>query len=333
MQPTGMIERATRWLSEHATRTPGSILLGQIRQSVAERTLARYSAEAERSWPGLAEGAPEARAELADVAERALSTMRSEVDLEASHAGLLQAWAALMDARWRETYEGEYLDDPSVDHERRVRILEHLDAMNDLLDTYRGFFEWLRPMLCEDRTTRLLELAAGHGGFALALARRARDDGLDLELLASDIKQEYLDLGAARARSEELDVHFGLQDALDLGNLEPGSYDVLMCMQSLHHFPAGEVAVMFTEAARVAARGVLFFDGTRSSLAALGLGGLGLFRYGDRDFVHDAMVSFRRFFVAEELELLARLSPWGAQARAQWIAPGHCVLALAKQDT
>ena len=122
-----------------------------------------------------------------------------------------------------------------------------------------------------------------------------------------------------------------MQDALDLKNLAPGSYDVLTCMQSLHHFSPGQVAVMFSEAARVAARGVIFLDGTRSALAAVGLGGLGLFRYRDPDFVHDALVSFRRFFVAEELELLAQLGPWGGGASARWIAPGHCLLALRKQ--
>lgn len=330
MQPSGLIERATRWLSEHATRTPGSVLLARTRKEVGRRTFERHASEAQRLWPGLREGAPEARAAFADLAERALDEMRRDVDLEASHAGVLQAWAALMDARWRETHEGEYLDDPSVDHDRRVRILEHLDAMNDLLDTYRGFFNWLEPVLRDDGTTRLLELAAGHGGFVLALARRAREDGLDLELVASDIKQEYLDLGKARAREEGLEVGFVIEDALDLGNHVPGTYDVVTCMQSLHHFTPGQVAVMFNEAARVAARGVLFFDGTRSAMAALGLGGLGLFRYHDRDFVHDAVLSFRRFFVAEELELLARLGPWGEAARAQWIAPGHCLLALQK---
>ncbi len=330
MQPSGLIERATRWLSEHATRTPGSVLLGRTRQQVAGRTFEHHQAEAQRLWPGLRDGAPEARAALEALADRALSGMRRDVDLEAGHAGVLQAWAAMMDARWRETHEGEYLDDPAIDHDRRVRILEHLDAMNELLDTYRGFYSWLAPMLRADGPTRLLELAAGHGGFMLALARRARDEALDLELVASDIKQEYLDLGRARARDEGLDVGFVIEDALDLGNHIPGSYDVVTCMQSLHHFSPGQVAVMFNEAARVAARGVLFFDGTRSAMAALGLGGLGLFRYHDPDFVHDAVLSFRRFFVAEELALLARLGPWGDAARAQWIAPGHCLLALHK---
>ncbi|MDQ3032155.1 MAG: hypothetical protein M3Y87_07050 [Myxococcota bacterium] len=39
-------------------------------------------------------------------------------------------------------------------------------------------------------------------------------------------------------------------------------------------------------------------------------------------------MSFRRFFVPEELSLLVRLEPHGARASARWCAPTHSVVTL-----
>jgi hypothetical protein len=85
---------------------------------------------------------------------------------------------------------------------------------------------------------------------------------------------------------------------------------------------------MFAEAARIAAHGVLFIDGMRSAINAAMVTSLEYLLYRDRALAHDTLISFRRFFVPEELQLLARLSPWGAHASASWMPPGHCVLEL-----
>ncbi len=327
---TRLFEDVTRRLAARGVRGPVDHLLGQIRERAAQAALERHAATAAALAPALERGDAEARSALARVAERALSEMRGEVEREAARSGNRSAWAVLVDSWWRDTDASEYLDDPDLDRDMRVRILAHLDAVNDLLDSYRAFFESLEPILRRDGPTRVLDLAAGHGGFVLAAARTASERNLDLELVASDIKREYLDLGEERALGQGFDVGFVLQDALDLSNLRPGEYDVLTCTQSLHHFSAGQVAVMFAEAARVAARGVLFVDGARSGLAAVGLAAIGLLRYRDPAFVHDAVVSFRRFFVPEELGLLARIGPWGTTAQATWVKPGHCLLSLVR---
>ena len=325
-----LLDDITRRIAAQGTRGPVSKMLEPIRRRAADAAIDRHQARGAKLAAALLEGDGDARAELARLAERALAEMRSEVEHAAARAGTRRAWAALMDTWWRQTDSGEYLDDPDLDRDMRVRILAHLDAVNDLLDSYRAFFTEMEPMLCRDRPTRVLDLAAGHGGFALAAARIAHVRGYKLSLVASDIKREYLDLGEARAVEQRLDVGFVVQDALDLSNLTPGEYDILTCTQSIHHFAPGQVAVMFAEAARIAARGVLFVDGARSSMAAMGLAALGLLKYRDTAFVHDAVISFRRFFVPEELGVLARIGPWGAQARASWVKPGHCLLSLAR---
>ncbi|MCP4245576.1 MAG: methyltransferase domain-containing protein [bacterium] len=195
---------------------------------------------------------------------------------------------------------------------------------------YRNFLARLEPLMAAGRPARIIDLATGHGGFALALARLARERGLDLEITATDIKSEYLDMGRRRAKAEGLAVDFRVQDAVDLSNLSLGQFDFVTCTQSLHHFPPGLVAVMFAEAARVATRAVLFIDGCRTFVRAVPLYAFCRLGQRDRIIAHDGWVSFRRFFVPEELDVLARLGPWGRRARAYRIPPTHCVLELRK---
>jgi 2-polyprenyl-3-methyl-5-hydroxy-6-metoxy-1,4-benzoquinol methylase len=211
-------------------------------------------------------------------------------------------------------------------------LLRQLDELNCVLESYPAFFDTMRPLFAATGTTRVIDLAAGHGGFALEVARLARREGLDVEVHASDVKREYLDLGQPIAEREQLPVRFVIQDALDLSNLQPGEFDVVTCTQSLHHFPSGMAAVMLSEALRVARRGVVFVDGCRSVLSGAAVSGLCLLRWGNRALAHDTMVSFRRFYMPEELGLLARLTPWGDRAEARLLPPGHVLLRVRKAD-
>jgi ubiquinone/menaquinone biosynthesis C-methylase UbiE len=324
-----------RWLSGTARRMSGRATapiarrLTGLRADAVEVALREARSRLGDFTARLRDGDREARRELAAVAADALCDMRARVRAQARQAGAVTALAALVDRRWADTDEGEYLDDPALDPRVRTSIMANLDATNEALDSYERFLEALAPLLRADgRPTRVLDLAAGHGGFALAAARLARRRGLALRFTASDLVREYLDLGAEVAAREGLEVEFAVQDALDLSGLAPGAYDIVVCTQSLHHFPPGLVAVMFAEAARVAGRGVVFVDGCRSVLSGIGLAIFGSLRFRNPAFVHDAWVSARRFFVPEELELLARVGPWGDGVESSWVEPGHCLLRL-----
>lgn len=301
-------------------------LLADQRRAALEAALERHRPAAAALAPGLGAGDAVARDRLAVLAAIALGDMRSALAVGARSAGLGRAAARAFDARFHDGDLPEYLDDPGLDPDLRRRIMASLDSVNETISGYESFLDALRPLVRDRGPTRVLDLAAGHGGFALSAAREARDRGLDLVFTASDIKREYLDMGAAVARREGLPVEFVLQDALDLSNLERGAYDVVLCTQSLHHFPPGLIAVMFQEAARVAGRGVVFVDGCRSLATGAFLAVLGTLRYRSRGFVHDSWVSARRFYVPEELELLARLGPFGDRVESRWVRPGHCLL-------
>jgi SAM-dependent methyltransferase len=324
------LRRATRNFAAIGAPDPLRALLAPARRGALREVLARFQPRAAELSAALERAEPAARRAFASLADTALLEMRRQVAKSAARSGGARNWAASVDAWWRRTDASENMDDPELDEQVRIRIVSHLDAMNELLGSYRLFFDRVRPLLRESGTTRMLDLAAGHGGFALATARSAREERIQLEIVASDIRGEYLALGEHRSRSERLGVRFVTQDALDLSNIAPGDYDILTSTQALHHFSPGQIALMFAEAARIAARGVLFIDGARSALTGAATWAVGVFGYRDRAFAHDSLVSFRRFFVPEELELLARLGPGCDRARGSAVAPGHCLLELAR---
>ncbi len=341
------VASAARLVTRVGSPTPSGRLLAALRARIAEqvidarrdalRALERRLSEA-RVEGARVEGArvdeaaelARAKNALAELAEGALDELRRRVVLEAR--GLRRPLARL-DRRWSASRTVELIDRPDFDADKRVRLMAHLDEMNETLGAYAAFADALSPLFVRGRATRVLDLAAGHAGFTLSLARLAKERGLELELTATDLVDEYLELGRRHARERGLDVRFALQDALDTSNLARGAYDVIVSTQSLHHFPAGHIAVLAHEAIRIATRGVVLIDGARSMLNAALIPLLGVVRYHDLPFAHDSWVSLRKFFAPEELGLLARIGALAAgedpsRVEARFLPPGHIVCVL-----
>lgn len=324
-----VLDAITRTVARAATAagpSPSGRALAPLRATAMRRALASRRRAADACARRLQAGDLRARGELALLAEEALRSMRAQVHRAARRAGLLARLCALGDRWWGGCRAEELLDDPDLDLGQRTRIMQALDAFNGTVQSYERFFDALLPLARPDGPTRVLDLAAGHGGFALAAARCARRRNLEFCFTASDLKREYLDLGAAIAERESLPVAFVVQDALDLSNLASGAYDIVVCTQSLHHFPPGLVAVMFEAATRVASRGVMMVDPCRSVLIGAGVALYGTLRHRSLPFAHDAWISLRKSYVPEELELLARIGSWGDRVESAWIPPGFCLL-------
>ncbi len=300
--------------------------LQQIRRQAVDETLAASQTIGATASADITAGVEGARGNLAAAAEDALADYHRRV-LAAPHPA--HRIATRIDSGWHDPDLPELLDDPSLDEGLRRRIMHRLDHINHVLGNYDRFLDALVPYLRTDGPTTILDLAAGHGGFAIAATEAAKARGFDLRFVATDLKQEYLDLGAEEARKRGVDVKFAVQDALNLENLADERFDIVVCTQSLHHFPAGLVTVMFDAAARVAGRAVVFIDGCRSALTGFGLGVWGLAHERRwAAFSHDAFASARRFYVPEELELLCRMTPLGNGVQVRWIRPGHICAAI-----
>lgn len=326
--PSPIVSRLLRTVIDTATAhgpPPPTRLLAPLRAAAVEHTLAIYDERAATVAERLRAGDGDAKSALAALATDALDAMRADVRQRARARGAIARLVAFGDARWADCQDDELLDDPDLDEHMRRGIMQTLDDFNELVASYPRFFDHLLPLANPSGPTRVLDLAAGHGGFALAAAREARRRGLDLRFTASDLKREYLDIGEDIARREGLPVEFAVQDALDLSNLDAGAYDIVVCTQSLHHFPPGLVTVMFEAAARAAARGVVFIDGCRSALSAISSVVIGA-HMRNLPWVHDAWISTRKCFTPEELALLARVSRCGGALETSWMPPAHCLL-------
>lgn len=324
--------RYLRRLLALAERLPSLVILGRLLSGVRSREAARHLRVALPRVFSLAgrvlsrerEAVREYDREVADVIA-ALRSPETGGRLESLLSALDRA--TLADRR-------EYCDDPSAPAAVHRSVMKTLAFLNDGLGSYRIWTDLLRPDLVTDgRPTRVLDLAAGHGGFALDLKARF---GASVDVTATDVFDEYLDLGRAEARLRGLDVRFVRQDATDLRDLDAGSYDVVVCTQTIHHFAPGMVARIASEASRVAARAVWLVDGERTLLGAAILGLVAALYARSWPAVHDTVVSLRKMYNEEELAAIARLAPCGpagSHATTGRVAPGFTYVRISPWST
>ena len=327
------LERFVRFALGFELRDPIRWSLAAHRRDAMRRTAAEFVLRAQGAAEAVAARNPEAIARYDALVAAAVDHMRA---LRPTGTNPL---TSLYDALDRRLYRNdpELLDDPSFPAEARAKGLDGLHRLNELLGSYEAFLLALTPLveLAEQRgrrPVRIHDLAAGHAGFAVFLAQRL---GSRVVMEASDIKDEYLDLGRARARALDADVGFFCEDALAIDGPLRRGVDILICTQSVHHFPPGMVARMIGEAARAATTGVLIADAERSWLF-YGLVGLVSALHG-RSWVltHDGMVSLRRMFYEEELGLLAALAPSlppGARLETGTFLPAHAFVRITRAE-
>lgn len=312
-------------------RAPGSLGgLGPVRAAVVAEVLAEAAGEvaAARAAAGvgldtLAAGArgeePFAGAgALAALAERLVAEARRRTVARA--AGARARAAAAVDARLP-TDTPEHMDVPDFPAERRARLVASLHRWNVRFGNYARFAEAVAPLLRAGDT--VLDLAAGHGGFAHAL--HALVPTPRYRVVVSDRDAAYLAEGRARFPPRD-DVDHRVVDALRLArDVRPGEVDVVVCTSALHHFGAGGTAIVLAQAL-ARARDVVFVDLARSPTRLVA--GAALARLGawDGALAHDTAVSFRRAFTPEELTLIARLVPGGEGLAAEWWPPGFVLL-------
>lgn len=299
---------------------PIALGLARARSTAAERIAAETRARLAPLLTAVTELDPAACARFDSEVAAALDALRQDTP-----AGLRGALARA-DRRFYRNEE-EWLDDPSFPQAQRVHLLAVLDRFNEHLGNYRAWTQAIADFLDEidaPSPARVCDLAAGHGGFAIALKERL---GARVEVLATDYVEEYLDLGRDNARRRGVAVTFQQQDATDLRCLPPS--DLLLCTQSLHHFPPGMVARMIGQAARATRHALCFIDAERNPLGVAVLGPLMALYGRSRVVVHDTVASLRRMYMAEELQLLALLAPGvppGFRLHTERRGPGYAYL-------
>lgn len=155
----------------------------------------------------------------------------------------------------------ELMDDPRLDAEVHAHALRSLNRINQLLCVNRRMYSAVRR-LGAPHPASVLDLGTGGGGFLHHIVRqRGRTEaglliGLDLSTFA---------LGQAREGSDGA-IRVLAADAHRIP-LADNSVDVVACSLFLHHFAETEVVEILREAARIARRGIVVSDLSRSRLA------------------------------------------------------------------
>lgn len=211
----------------------------------------------------------------------------------------------------RDSAARELMDDPAADLTGLHRTYARFGLVNALVSGWgAGYRRALRPLArrAAPGPLRVLDIGTGGGDVPRALLRRARRDGLALEVLAIDP-----DLRAV-AWAEALPPVPGLRfRAVHSAVLvaEGARFDAVISNHLLHHLDDDEVASLLADSERLLAPGglALHADIERSRFAYAAFTVLsGLLRWNALrgTFIPvDGLISIRRSFAPAELAALA----------------------------
>ena len=315
--------------------------LSQVERTLADDILTRRAPELRRTQDQYRAASRKARRPpaaqeqaldaLGALAAEMIGSLRARLACLPSDRPLLSLVARL-DAQLP-TDALEYMDDPRLDGRKREAVVAALDRVTRHAGDFHLLARLLEPLYGPPAAspTTVLDLASGAGGFPVALAKIAGRPR-NLRIIASDLDQAFLEQGrqlAERNGVAEL-LRFLPLDALTLPREVLGEpVDIVTCTRALHHFGPEATTRMLTRALGCARRGVVFVDISRSISRMFMAAWAGVVS-GNWRFAHDAVVSVRKAFTAQEMRLISACVPGGEGLETFYAAPGYVVVRGAK---
>ncbi|WP_206107771.1 methyltransferase domain-containing protein [Paludisphaera rhizosphaerae] len=209
----------------------------------------------------------------------------------------------------------ELMDQPGLDPAEHRQALEALRRVNAFSLGSRAVWPQVqafcrqRAAMSPGEAVRLLDVASGGGDFAVRIARRARREGLPLEVSGCDVSPFAIQHASEQASRAGVEASFFRHDALT-GPL-PAGFDVLTCSLFLHHLdPPAAVALL--RAMREAGSLVLVDDLERGRLGWL-LAYAGIRILSRSTVAHvDGPLSVEGAFTRDEVRRMALEAGWSA---------------------
>ena len=205
---------------------------------------------------------------------------------------------------------------------RAAGVLELMDRPVDIPDELERNLadiefanRWLGgigPLRREIRRTgarTVLDVGSGSADVPLALVRDGRRRGVDLRATCLDRSEQMIAIAKRRTGNDErLTFVRGEGEALPF---DDGSFDIVTCSLALHHFEPPAARALLREMRRVARVTPIVADLCRSTL---GFAATWLWSRttANRLTRHDAPLSVRRAYAADEALALARDAGWRA---------------------
>ena len=212
----------------------------------------------------------------------------------------------------------ELMDDPALEADRHYQALSGLTRLNRWSFTAGALWHRIRPHgHSSTNQMRILDVATGAGDIPVELWRRARKEGLELEIQGCDISDRAIQFARQRAVRCGAQVHFFQHDVLahDLPNV----YDAVTCSLFMHHLADGE-AVTLLRRMRVASSQLALVSDLVRKRTAYWMAQMATHLLTRSSVVHtDGPLSVRAAFTCNEALALAKEAGWNSCSIArQW---------------
>ncbi len=212
----------------------------------------------------------------------------------------------------------EIMDRPDLAHDEHQRALAGLQRINRLSRVAGSLLPHVLALARElnKREVQLLDVACGGGDVPIALARLAREHGVEIRLILAD--RSPTALGLARASADACGITSQTIE-VDLTADSLPQADIVTNSLFLHHLDPPQVVAALAQF-KAAARSLLLVNDlqrTRLHVAAATLSCYALTR--SKVVRHDGPTSVRAAFtIAELLDLAGQAGLVGAEVRPVW---------------
>ena len=206
----------------------------------------------------------------------------------------------------------EQMDRPDCDPVLLERTYAQFPLINAVVSGWRrNYRQFVRPVLAAQGGGTVLDIGAGGGDLARALARWARRDGLAVQVTGIDPDPR----AHAYASMRQAPAGCSFRAALSSDLVAEGAvFDVVVSNHVLHHLDDAAFRGILADSEKLAGSLSLHSDIERSPWA-YGLFSAGTLPFFHRSFIRrDGLTSIRRSYTAQELTAVA---PPGWEVRRQ----------------
>lgn len=208
----------------------------------------------------------------------------------------------------------ELMDDPSLDYESHVRALRGLGRLNAAshgpgsiwaeIENEARFAAGASKSPNSIKTLRILDIATGGGDTPIALYHKAKQAGLKVEIVGSDISLNAITYAKANALQKEAEVQFVTMDVFE--DPLPTDFDIIVTSLFTHHLDPGDVVKLLAKMSQAARLKVIVNDLVRSEISYLAVW-LATRLLSRSAVVHyDGPVSVNASYTASEFQDMAR---------------------------
>jgi ubiquinone/menaquinone biosynthesis C-methylase UbiE len=198
--------------------------------------------------------------------------------------------------------EPELMDGPLRDLAELAANLRDIRRVNWLLGGTAIVLRHLPDLLDvipRGKIVSILDLATGSADIPLALVDWARRHGRPVTITASDCSPEIMAVARDRV-GDQPEITLERYDARDVP-LRDGSFDIVLCSLSLHHFEPDDAVRVLREMRRLARVGFVVNDLRRSRLGYVAAWLAARLTTRNRLTRNDAPLSVRRAYTPDEL--------------------------------